>query len=914
MRPLMVSRASWLSTEKVRTSDDEMLGRSVRTLPAILAAARPTISQDARATTRVRSATAAGRNARHSAWTASDSMDVAKPSTRAQQSWARRKAPNSIWASRSGFATAQMASRPRLYGTKTPRKMVMETRKAQKMAFCSRPTRGPRMPSSSRMPSRSSASSTASASRPGASAASRSRSRSAWSAPASSGPASSAASSPKSPTQLIGASSSGGMRSASAHMKSATRSTRPAGSRRGGASAGGWAPAPSGSLRSGPCGESPGGMVGLGGWGRLLVSDSASLSQAKAARSGPGYSGSVSGCGAGGGKGSGGRSVKDQLLLASGLMPLLGRGPSVFALGRGGLGAGCAAGSPTSAMDFPLEVPSPCPASVDTSAQPPDAVFGSAAALEGPASLPLGIVQLHLEASFAGDLQDALRVAVRLAVNGEVLVHRCPIQVVRWRGCREVGVRDVGVGSRARSRGRLRGGVVVLRLVRQSRRAPVLGGPARRVVDVVIQAASGFLRDTRLGRARILARPVLRGGGWRRVVDGGERGAHVDLGLLLHDVVSNEDDQDEADDDEHGDDLALERGDDDAVDRVVAREVAEEADVAQQRLPGRRVGGRQVGEDCGGVRGNGGGGGDGLFGQADAAEQQLQDGGVDGVVRGQVDAVQAADDAGRLGRQAVEDAADAGDGGARGEERAGGAGAGAGRGGQGVEGLGGAVQGEEGRAAAEALVGDPEQEGPDGAHEVGQPAEPDAGDEGGAQPHDQRAVWRTKTWAGRVLGMSGSYSLVKRKGVLHSSQCFFCECESHSIRQSWCTYLMLPLHRHGKKSGSSGEPSPRQMRHVSGSAAGGIVSGGTVPEARRRVLGNRTGSWGGNGSGWRPAMAGCDAAEGSRITPSDVGFVCALDLGLRRHRRASESAMNRGCGVPGQVLRERMGRGVVDSG
>jgi hypothetical protein len=38
---------------------------------------------------------------------------------------------------------------------------------------------------------------------------------------------------------------------------------------------------------------------------------------------------------------------------------------------------------------------------------------------------------------------------------------------------------------------------------------------------------------------------------------------------------------------------------------------------------------------------------------------------------------------------------------------------------------------------------------------------------------------------GSDCGMSGAYSLVKRNDVLQSSQYFFCECESHSIKQSW---------------------------------------------------------------------------------------------------------------------------------
>lgn len=46
------------------------------------------------------------------------------------------------------------------------------------------------------------------------------------------------------------------------------------------------------------------------------------------------------------------------------------------------------------------------------------------------------------------------------------------------------------------------------------------------------------------------------------------------------------------------------------------------------------------------------------------------------------------------------------------------------------------------------------------------------------------ATWLMNIWKGKALGMFGAYNLVKRKGVLHSSQCFFWECESHSIKQS----------------------------------------------------------------------------------------------------------------------------------
>ena len=54
-----------------------------------------------------------------------------------------------------------------------------------------------------------------------------------------------------------------------------------------------------------------------------------------------------------------------------------------------------------------------------------------------------------------------------------------------------------------------------------------------------------------------------------------------------------------------------------------------------------------------------------------------------------------------------------------------------------------------------------------------------------------------KRGAGRLWGMFGSYSFVNRNGVLQSSQCFFCECDNHSTRQTWWTNLILPLHLHG---------------------------------------------------------------------------------------------------------------------
>ena len=60
-----------------------------------------------------------------------------------------------------------------------------------------------------------------------------------------------------------------------------------------------------------------------------------------------------------------------------------------------------------------------------------------------------------------------------------------------------------------------------------------------------------------------------------------------------------------------------------------------------------------------------------------------------------------------------------------------------------------------------------------------------------------RAARRRKTAVGMRLGMPGWYSFVKRKDVLHSSQCFFWVWDSHSIKHSWWTYLILPLHLHG---------------------------------------------------------------------------------------------------------------------
>ena len=43
---------------------------------------------------------------------------------------------------------------------------------------------------------------------------------------------------------------------------------------------------------------------------------------------------------------------------------------------------------------------------------------------------------------------------------------------------------------------------------------------------------------------------------------------------------------------------------------------------------------------------------------------------------------------------------------------------------------------------------------------------------------------RASTGRGSDFGIFGEYSFVNLKGVLQSSQCFFCECDSHSIKQS----------------------------------------------------------------------------------------------------------------------------------
>lgn len=76
---------------------------------------------------------------------------------------------------------------------------------------------------------------------------------------------------------------------------------------------------------------------------------------------------------------------------------------------------------------------------------------------------------------------------------------------------------------------------------------------------------------------------------------------------------------------------------------------------------------------------------------------------------------------------------------------------------------------------------------------------------------------RISTGRGSDCGIFGEYSFVNLKGVLQSSQCFFCECDSHSIKQSWWTNLILPLHLQGWNSGSVSLPSDRHILHVSAS-------------------------------------------------------------------------------------------------
>jgi len=87
---------------------------------------------------------------------------------------------------------------------------------------------------------------------------------------------------------------------------------------------------------------------------------------------------------------------------------------------------------------------------------------------------------------------------------------------------------------------------------------------------------------------------------------------------------------------------------------------------------------------------------------------------------------------------------------------------------------------------------------------------------------------------------------------------------------------MLPLHLQGKKSGSSVEPSPLHIRHVSGSdacASEGFARGPFAAEEdiRRRVLGNRTGSGAGKGSG-KPSITASSVGSGAWLmgTPFDV--------------------------------------------
>lgn len=57
--------------------------------------------------------------------------------------------------------------------------------------------------------------------------------------------------------------------------------------------------------------------------------------------------------------------------------------------------------------------------------------------------------------------------------------------------------------------------------------------------------------------------------------------AHVDLGLLLHHVVADKNDEYEANNHQNGDDLALESRYDDPVETGVTSEVPEEAHLAQ---------------------------------------------------------------------------------------------------------------------------------------------------------------------------------------------------------------------------------------------------------------------------------------------------------------------------------------------
>jgi hypothetical protein len=76
----------------------------------------------------------------------------------------------------------------------------------------------------------------------------------------------------------------------------------------------------------------------------------------------------------------------------------------------------------------------------------------------------------------------------------------------------------------------------------------------------------------------------------RRILGGSKCGTHVQLGLLLDDVISNENDENEADNDQNRDDLALEDGNDGAVDDGMAGEVPKQSHAAQQgRASGREA-------------------------------------------------------------------------------------------------------------------------------------------------------------------------------------------------------------------------------------------------------------------------------------------------------------------------------------
>ena len=78
---------------------------------------------------------------------------------------------------------------------------------------------------------------------------------------------------------------------------------------------------------------------------------------------------------------------------------------------------------------------------------------------------------------------------------------------------------------------------------------------------------------------------------WRRVLSSRKcRRPHVDFWLLLHDIVSNENDQDKADNHENGDDLTLQDRDDCTVDHGIASQVPEEANFTEQSGRTNRAG------------------------------------------------------------------------------------------------------------------------------------------------------------------------------------------------------------------------------------------------------------------------------------------------------------------------------------